>query len=71
MARIKNLNIVVTYEGTYYVVNDKGIDKNPRFELYDLSTKQTIKKSNNPTDFDDYVYKKEKKHVELDEKVKK
>lgn len=71
MARIKNLNIVVTYEGTHYVVNDKGIDKNPRFELYDLSTKQTIKKSNNPTDFDEYVYKKEKKHVELDEKVKK
>ena len=63
MARTKNLNIVVTYEDTPYVVNDKGADKNPRFELYNLFSKQVIKKSNNPTDFDEYVYKKEKEHV--------
>lgn len=57
MARTKNLNIVVTYENTPYVVNDKGADKDPRFELYNLSLKQIIKKSNDPTDFDEVINK--------------
>lgn len=57
MPRTKNLNIVVTYEGTGYVVNDFGENKSPRFELYHIPTKKSIKKSNNPCDFDDYMWK--------------
>ena len=57
MPRTKNLNIVVTYEGTGYVVNDFGIGKSPRFELYHIPTKKSIKKSNDPYDFDDYMWK--------------
>ncbi len=61
MPRTKNLNIVVTYEGTGYVVNDFGIGKSPRFELYHIPTKKSIKKSNDPYDFDDYMWKVWKK----------
>ena len=55
MPRTKNLNIVVSYGDSGYVVNDLGQEKSPRFELYHLPTKKSIKKSNNPIDFDEYV----------------
>lgn len=57
MARTKQLNICTTFSGTNLVVNDLGETKKPRFELYNTETKQVIKKSNNPLDFDDYVWK--------------
>lgn len=57
MARTKNLNIVVTYGDTGYVINDFGPDKSPRFELYHIYDKKSIKKSNNPYDFDKYMAK--------------
>lgn len=57
MPRIKNLNIVVTYGDTGYVINDFGPDKSPRFELYYIPDKKSIKKSNNPYDFDKYIAK--------------
>lgn len=63
MARTKNLNTVVVYEGTGYIINDLGPDKSPRFELYHIYDKKSIKKSDNPWDFDDYmtkIWKKEK-----------
>lgn len=56
MARSKILNTVVTYADTSYVVNDLGWQKDPRFELYDTSSKSVIAKSSNPTDFDEIVY---------------
>lgn len=55
MARTKQLNIRVKYGNTSLVVNDKGSDKSPRFELYNIDTKEIIAKSNNPIDFDKYV----------------
>ena len=64
MPRTKNLNIVVSYGETGYVINDLGPDKSPRFELYYTPDKKTIKKSNNPLDFDDIlrgIWKKEGK----------
>lgn len=57
LARTKSLNIVVSYSDTGYVVNDLGVDKSPRFELYHIPTKKSIKKSNNPIDFDEYMRK--------------
>lgn len=57
MPRVKNLNIVVTYGETGYIINDFGPDKSPRFELYHIPTKKSIKKSNNPYDFDEYMMK--------------
>lgn len=57
MARTKNLNIVVAYGGTGYVINDFGPDKTPRFELYHTPDKKSIKKSDNPRDFDEYMIK--------------
>ena len=57
MARTKSINIVVTYGNTGYVVNDFGIGKNPRFELYHIPSKKSIKKSNNPNDFEEYIWK--------------
>lgn len=57
MARTKNLNIVVTYGNTGYMINDFGPDKSPRFELYHIYDKKSIKKSNNPYDFDEYMVK--------------
>lgn len=68
MARTKKLNIVVTYGDTGYVVNDFGPDKSPRFELYYIPDKKSIKKSNNPIDFDEYmakVWQKEGKHTDV------
>ena len=55
MARTKQLNIVVSYAGTPYVVNDLG-DKIPRFELYDTITHSVKFKSNNPMDFDKIIF---------------
>ena len=57
MPRVKNLNIVVAYGKTGYVINDLGQDKSPRFELYHIPTKKSIKKSDNPYDFDEYMNK--------------
>ena len=57
MPRVKNLNIVVTYGETGYIINDLGTNKSPRFELYYIPTKKSIKKSNNPLDFDEYMNK--------------
>ena len=57
MARTKNLNIIVTYGDTGYVINDLGADKSPRYELYHIPDKKSIKKSNNPWDFDEYMAK--------------
>lgn len=64
MARTKTLNIVLTYTGTEYVVNDLGEAKSPRFELYHIPTKSVKSKSNNPLDFDaiiDKIFEKRKK----------
>ena len=55
MARTKLMNIVVTYGSTGYVVNDFGIGKSPRFELYHIPSKKSIKKSNKPNDFEEYI----------------
>lgn len=63
MARTKTLNIVLTYTGTEYVVNDLGEAKSPRFELYHIPTKSVKSKSNNPLDFDaiiDKIFEKRK-----------
>lgn len=57
MPRVKNLNIVVAYGAIGYVINDFGPTKSPRFELYHIPTKKSIKKSNNPYDFDEYINK--------------
>ena len=51
----KTLNLVLFYTGTDFCVNDRGPDKSPRFELMNQKTKEVIKKSNNPMDFDAYV----------------
>lgn len=67
MARTKNLNIVVTYGETGYVINDFGPDKSPRFELYHIYDKKSIKKSDNPWDFDDYMLKIWKKEREIED----
>lgn len=57
MARTKILNIAVSYGDMGYVVNDFGMDKSPRFELYHIPDKKSIKKSNNPYDFNEYMAK--------------
>ena len=63
MPRVKNLNIAVTYGETGYIINDLVQDKSPRFELYHIPTKKSIKKSNNPIDFDEYMSKIWRKEV--------
>ena len=57
MPRTKSLHIVVSYGDTGYVVNDLGEGKSPRFELYHIFDKKSIKKSNNPLDFDEILWK--------------
>lgn len=57
MARTKKLNIVVTYGDTGYIINDLGQNKSPRFELYHIPDKKSIKKSDNPLDCDEYMKK--------------
>ena len=66
MARTKNLNIVVTYGETGYIINDFGSDKLLRFELYHIYDKKSIKKSDNPWDFDDYMLKIWEKEREVE-----
>ena len=56
MARTKQLNAVLTYVGTPYVVNDLGETKTPRFELYNTETHSVKLKSNNPLDFDKIIF---------------
>lgn len=59
MARTKQLNLVVRFNGTPYVINDLGLDKSPRFELYNETTKAVEAKSDNPRDFDNIVWKED------------
>lgn len=59
MARIKQLNLVVRFSGTFYVINDLGYSKSPRFELYNEATKAVEAKSDNPRDFDSIVWKED------------
>ena len=66
MARTKQLNLVVRFGGTPYVINDLGLSKSPRFELYNETTKAVEAKSDNPRDFDSIVWK-EDMDVELSE----
>lgn len=68
MPKTKKLNIVVTFEGTDYVINDLGEGKSQRFELYNAAEKKTIKKSNNPYDFDDFMWKVWNKNSNLKDK---
>lgn len=63
MPRVKNLSIVTTYGETGYVINNLGPDQSHRFELYHILTKKSIKKSNNPWDFDEYMNKIWQKEV--------
>lgn len=48
---------MVIYGEIGYVINDLGLGKSPRFELYHIYDKKSIKKSDNPWDFDDYMTK--------------
>lgn len=57
MARTKQLNIVLRFGGTPYVINDLGFGKSPRFELCNETTKVVEAKSDNPRDFDNIVWK--------------
>lgn len=66
MARTKNLNTFVTYGETGYVINDLGLGNSPRFELYHIYDKKSIKKSDNPWDFDDYMLKIWEKEREIE-----
>lgn len=59
MARTKQLNLVVRFSGTPYVINDLGFGKSPRFELYNETTKAVEVKSDNPRDFDSIVWKED------------
>ena len=59
MARTKQLNLVVRFGETPYVINDLGFDKSPRFELYNEATKAVEAKADNPRDFDNIVWKKD------------
>ena len=59
MARTKQLNLVVRFSGTPYVINDLGLGKSPRFELYNETTKTVEAKADNPRDFDNIVWKED------------
>ncbi len=54
MPRTKKINAVVQYGNTGWIINDCG---NEQFELYNISTKQILAKSNNPLDFDKHIDK--------------
>ena len=54
MPRTKKINTVAQYGNTDWIINDCG---NGQFELYNISTKQILAKSNNPLDFDKYIDK--------------
>ena len=57
MARTKELNIVVQYGDTGWVVNDRGQSGSPRFELYNTKTRETLEKVNDPMKFDRHIKK--------------
>lgn len=57
MARTKTLNICVRYGGTPLVINDRGPDKSPRFELYDTEEKKIVASSDQPLNFDEIIRK--------------
>ena len=59
MARTKQLNLIVRFGGTPYVINDLGFGKSPRFELCNETTKVVEAKSDNPRDFDNIVWKED------------
>lgn len=59
MARTKQLNLVVRFSETPYVINDLGFGKSPRFELYNETTKTVEAKTDNPRDFDNIVWKED------------
>ena len=63
MPRVENLNIVVIYGKTGYIINNLEQNKSPRFELYHITTK----KSNNPLDFDEYMWKIQHKEEQIDD----
>lgn len=69
MARTKQLNLVVRFGGTPYAINDLGVGKSPRFELYNETTKTVEAKTDNPRDFDNIVWK-EYMNVEFSETPK-
>ena len=54
MPRTKKINVVVQYGDTGWIINDCD---NGQFELYNISTKQILAKSNNPLDFDKHIDK--------------
>ena len=54
MPRTKKINAIVQYGNTDWIINDCG---NRQFELYNISTKQILAKSNNPLDFDKHIDK--------------
>lgn len=54
MAGTKKINTTVQYDDTSWIINDCG---NGQFELYNISTKQILVKSNNPLDFDKHIDK--------------
>lgn len=54
MSRTKKINAVVQYGDTGWIINDCD---NGQFELYNISTKQILAKSNNSLDFDKYIDK--------------
>ena len=54
MPRTKKINAVVQYGDASWIINDCG---NGQFELYNISTKQILAKSNNPLDFDKHINK--------------
>ena len=54
MPRTKKISAVVQYGDTSWIINDCGTGQ---FELYNISTKQILAKSNNPLDFDKHIDK--------------
>ena len=68
MPRVKQLHAVVRFIGTDYIINDLGLGKSPRFELYNEKTKTVVQKSNNPLTFDKYM--EENVYVEFSETPK-
>ena len=54
MPRTKKINAIVKYGDTGWIINNCD---NGQFELYNISTKQILAKSNNPLDFDKRIDK--------------
>lgn len=62
MPRTKKLNLILNYADSGYYVNDLGLLKSPRFELYFAPDKKVIMKSDNPLDFEKKVWKDYESH---------